>query len=149
VRDGTGSLVLRGGVSIYGGFSGAETQRDERDYVNNVTVIDGSKAAGGAPASRVVVGTSFARLDGFTITGGRGVSGCGLFNNGVSPTIANCVFADNRADEFGGAMFNLGGANPAVTNCTFTDNSAERSGGAIHNLESSAQITNCVFSRNR
>jgi hypothetical protein len=44
----TGSLVLKSGVDLYGGFiglgaEGNETAREERDWESNLTTIDGSE----------------------------------------------------------------------------------------------------------
>src|SRR5690606_22654610 len=67
----TGSLILRDGVRLYGGFSGTEQARSDRDFVNHPTIIDGSTARGGQPAWNVVVAAEGTHLDGFIIRGGR------------------------------------------------------------------------------
>lgn len=148
VRTNSGTLLLRSGIALYGGFNGTETQRTQRNITANETVIDGSKANGGSPAERVLEGASNARLDGFTVRGGRGFSGAGLLNFNASPIIANCTFTDNEATDFGGAMFNLGGAAPLITNCYFIANTAGESGGAVTSLESSPIIVDCLFRDN-
>jgi len=90
-------LTMKPGVHIYGGFSGAETSRDQRDWNANVTIIDGENTR------RCVVGAADTTLDGFTVTRGlaQGKSpanyGGGMFNDGCSPTIANCTFTSNKA----------------------------------------------------
>lgn len=38
----TGSVVMKEGVHLYGGFVGNETSLDQRDWENQVTVLDGS-----------------------------------------------------------------------------------------------------------
>ncbi len=87
-------------------------------------------------------------LDGFTITGGTGQTilgsesqGGGMYNNGSSPTVMNCVFSANMADTNGGGMFNASSA-PTVTNCTFSGNMAQRGGGVINFDEGSPTVTN-------
>jgi hypothetical protein len=147
-RPNGGSLLLRATVELYGGFRGVETDREARDPDRNVTVVDGSAADAGSPTSPVVSGANNAVLDGFTIRGGRGGSGAGLFCNQVSPIIRNCVFTDNDADEFGGAVLNNEGAAPIFSNCIFTDNSAGISGGAVANNASSPEFNGCTFSLN-
>ncbi|MCH8147514.1 MAG: right-handed parallel beta-helix repeat-containing protein, partial [Planctomycetes bacterium] len=89
-------------------------------------------------------------LDGFTITGGTGQTilgsesqGGGMYNNGSSPTVMNCVFSANMADTNGGGMFNASSA-PTVTNCTFSGNMAQRGGGMFNFFEGSPTVTNCI-----
>ena len=90
-------------VSIYGGFTGSETLRSQRNWVTNVTTVDGQNTVGCFNA------TADATIDGFTITrgykntgGGDDEKGGGIFNGDVllsSPpadapdlTVANCIF---------------------------------------------------------
>ncbi len=94
---------------------------------------------------------SSAVLDGFTITAGNadGPSdshGGGMYNFFGSPTVANCTFNQNSANNRGGGMFN-GISNPTVTNCTFSGN-AGGDGGGMHNLDSNPAVTGCTFSGN-
>lgn len=42
--DRTAKFLLKNGVSIYGGFAGGETSRDQRDAVTNVTILSGDLA---------------------------------------------------------------------------------------------------------
>jgi parallel beta-helix repeat protein/predicted outer membrane repeat protein len=91
-------------------------------------------------------------LDGFTITGGymygsswSDQSGGGIFCNGSSPTITNCIITHNSANT-GGGMLNLY-SNPTLTNCTFSSNTADL-GGGIYCISSSPAITNCTISGN-
>ncbi len=92
-------------------------------------------------------------LDGFTITGGTGttfsmfeINGGGMFNDGSSPTVTNCIFSGNKTGN-GSGMYNGNTSNPTVINCTFNDNIASF-GGGIYNSFSSPTITDCSFSRN-
>jgi hypothetical protein len=67
-----------------------------------------------------------------------------------SPTINNCVFINNHASGYGGAIV-LGDLSPLsnsiISNCTFLDNSAH-TGGGIHNGKGNQVITNCIFKGN-
>jgi len=144
---------MTAGIHLYGGFSGTETDRNQRDWATNVTAMDGSTARGGLPAYHVVVGAENATLDGFTITGGNAngdgenEGGGGMYNNGCSPTVTNCTFSGNLGWNAGGMLNN--GCSPTVTNCTFSDNSAGNAGGGMSNWqESSPTVTNCTFSGN-
>lgn len=150
-----GSVILKTGVRLYGGFDGTETvtQFSRRAVRQNVTIIDGTNARttqGGGDAFHVVVvgdqGSAVANvtLDGFTITGGNAAGyntgnpttayhtyrGGGLFNWRSAPTIANCTFVDNEAAVSGGAMANetygADSANAIIQCCAFYDNYANR-----------------------
>lgn len=153
-RENGGALLLRPGVSVYGGFRGNEASRNRRDPDGLPTIIDGSAANGGAPAAVVVFGANNALLDGVTIQGGRafaggvGTSGAGLVNVGVSPTLRNCIFIDNSAERFGGAVLNVGVGVPRFEGCVFLGNRAGESGGAVANTEASPEFIDCRFEDN-
>ncbi|MBI4558846.1 MAG: hypothetical protein HY706_14785 [Candidatus Hydrogenedentes bacterium] len=78
----TGSLVMKQGVDLYGGFAGTETQRDERDWDTHPTIISGATSRGGLPAYHVIVGADNPKLDGLAVIGGRAVSGALLLAGG-------------------------------------------------------------------
>jgi hypothetical protein len=137
-------------IAIYGGFSGSETQQNQRNWKTNVTVVDGQNLVDNC--FRIL--TAAATIDGFTITrGGRGAltsEGGGIFIFGCwseFPVISNCTFLNNSVNYGGGAIANEY-SSPRITNCTFWGNSASF-GGAIFNVAvSSPFITNCTFSGN-
>ncbi|MCK5612961.1 right-handed parallel beta-helix repeat-containing protein [Candidatus Pacearchaeota archaeon] len=99
------------------------------DDVNSVVTFDQSE--------------DYAVLKGFTITGGE--KG-GMYCDGASPTINNCVIIDNNTIDYGGGMY-IKESSPIVTNCFFVRNDANY-GGGIYAFNSSPTITNCVFSDN-
>jgi len=84
-------------------------------------------------------------LSGFVITGGNNILGGGMYNDGSSPTVANCTFSGNTA-TVGGGMLNQSN-NPTITNCTFSGNTAV-DGGGMYNILSSPTVSNCTFSGN-
>jgi hypothetical protein len=122
---------------------------------------------------------STAAVVGFTMTGGRsgfagrvasptirhcrivangeatdGISGGGMWGDFFSPTIADCVFADNLATHGGGASF-ANESFPRLERCTFSGNRARSSpssigsGGAlVVTQDSYARLTDCTFSEN-
>lgn len=169
------SYVLADGVSIYGGFAGTETALEQRDPVNNKTVLSGdidrndTTDADGVTltingdnsyhvlrASVTVSGTvaSGYVIDGVVITGGDadGLTphdqGGGMLNANGSPVLNNVTFVGNRAGA-GGGMFNENGQ-PLLNNVTFKDNSAELGGGGMFNYNGGdAQMTNVTFINNR
>ena len=69
-----------------------------------------------------------------------------MYNLYSSPTITNCSFSGNSAQE-GGGMYN-NRSSPTLTNCSFLGNSASSIGGGMYNEASSSVVTNCSFSGN-
>lgn len=118
-------------------------------------------------------------IEGFTINGGAGTPmgpdsetrGGGMYVEGSSPTVSNCIFAGNAAAG-GGGMYNeastpvladcvfrrnhavSGGgvsnsnSNPTLLNCTFVSNFADFAGAGMNNENSSPAVMNCTFIRN-
>ena len=115
-------------------------------------------------------------IDNFAIQNGKAKDGGAIYCGSGSPTIINCTFSDNSAENYGGAiccwnssnasivncvfsgnrtMVYHGGAiacyksSPSISECTFTGNESTYSGGAILCLlKSSPTVTNCIFSGN-
>ncbi|MCP3902475.1 MAG: hypothetical protein GY715_02470 [Planctomycetes bacterium] len=94
-------------------------------------------------------------LDGFTVTGGTGTTfgvrtgGGGFVAYTSDPTVRNCIFLGNTADDGGGAFCFVG--NPKFGNCTFILNSAtgfQGKGGAIYCDFGSPLLTNCTITDN-
>ncbi len=63
------TFLMKSGVAVYGGFAGNESNRSQRDWRKNKTILDGNGAY------HVVTGADQAILDGFTVTGGNGLGG--------------------------------------------------------------------------
>jgi len=91
-------------------------------------------------------------LDGFTIRNGQEEYGGGIYCDGSSPLIQNCIFYNNLAykmDEFvtlgdGGAVSFNSGSTAKIKNCTFYSNSAYFGGNAIGVRESVPIIESCT-----
>jgi hypothetical protein len=152
--DRNATFTLRNGVALYGGFAGTETQRAQRNWQTNVTVLSGdidnnditdpngvvtnTDNIRGANSNHVVTGSgtnSTAVLDGFVITAGQAdYSGGGMYNYDGSPMLSNLTFIGNIAGissaygGSGGGMYNSQG-NPTLIGVTFTRNVA-RGGSA-------------------
>jgi predicted outer membrane repeat protein len=85
-------------------------------------------------------------LDGFTITGGNGEKGGGIYiHGGRGPAILNCIIADNQASESGGGIYNW--ASPQIANCVFCGNSSGK-GGGLYTHAGSPKLTNCTLGNN-
>ena len=157
------SFRMKEGVKIYGSFAGVETSLSQRTpsvIADNPSILSGDIDKNGSSANNsyhVILNnqnglTAAAVLDGFTIKGGNADAffsavdfcGGGIFNSGVSPTIRNCIFTDNRA-SVGGAMYNFN-ASPKVINSYFSGNwSTNNDGAGMHNLNGNPSVINCVF----
>ncbi len=166
-NDRNAAFVMKNDLSIYGGFAGEEAQLSARNWTANPTILSGdidqndgaNFANNGGNSLRVVSNNRnglnrSAVLDGFTVSGGNAntsqpfiLSGGGMYNDGSSPTVANCTFSGNTCEIFGGGMYNTNSSNPGLTNCTFANNQATY-GGGIYNDQSSPTFTNCGFSGN-
>ncbi len=65
-------------------------------------------------------GTEFENL---LITGGYATGdGGGMYCSSSSPTLENCTFAGNSAENYGGGMSNRFSSSPTLIDCTFTGN---------------------------
>jgi hypothetical protein len=168
---------LKNGVALYGGFTGTETSRDERDWVSHVTVLSGDLWADditddhgvitdtahilGDNSYHVVTGSGVdatALLDGFTITGGKADGmlgsnddrGGGMYNQAGSPTLRHLVFSGNYGGDYGGGgMENINASHPTLINVVFRANSVSGAGGGLDNSrDSHPTLVNVIFSGN-
>jgi Chlamydia polymorphic membrane protein (Chlamydia_PMP) repeat len=93
--------------------------------------------------------TSSAELIGFTIKNGYGTfshdhnEGGAMLIENSSPTIKNCVFANNGAGNQGGAV-SCFTSEPTFINCTFAGNAADYGGGVYLN-GSIVIMENCII----
>jgi len=91
-------------------------------------------------------------IEGVTFKNGYNYFGSGIFCHYSSPTIRNCKFVENLADntygEGYGAGVSLRYSQSRVESCYFADNTAQSSGGGICCYKSEAIIDGCVFVRN-
>jgi len=165
-RDGDaespGSLMMRSGVYICGGFAGDETEKSQRDPQAHPVIIDGSKSNAGAAAYHTIVGTDGSGLDGVTVKGGVGkefgsdasMRGGGLYLDGGGMICGNCIFEENTA-RFGGGVFVKDGS-PWFSSCTFRNNSVlydalltvYNNGGGVSIYNASPTFSECVFEGN-
>lgn len=173
------TFTLKTGVAIYGGFDGTETERTERNWLTNLTILSGDltqndpdinsngvitdPATIAAPNAYHVVSADSADgstiLDGFTITGGHAD---GDFTNGCGDACGGGLLLDNNSAvqlnnlaiqgnfaDFYGAGITAIDSTPSLQNVTIQGNRANNSGGGMYNLRSNSILTNVAFSGNR
>ncbi|HZL42906.1 MAG TPA: choice-of-anchor Q domain-containing protein, partial [Verrucomicrobiae bacterium] len=123
------NLTLQTGVHLYGGFSGNETARDQRNAKANLTVLDGNRIA---PVISLQYLFGWNTIDGFTIQNGfRG----GIYAIGSAPIIANNTITKNSS-SYGGIYATwsaggdaLGGRGWILTNNVISSNQATLGAG--------------------
>lgn len=80
-------ITMKAGVGLYGGFSGSETGRDQRNWKTNNTVID---CHGNNSLIGISAGSRDTIVDGFTLNGRiSNFSGGTIYCSDCSPTIRN------------------------------------------------------------
>lgn len=89
-------------------------------------------------------------LSGFTVRNGYADTGGAILITNASAEISNCVFQDNSAVQYGGAVYIYfcSGRDIRILNCEFDGNHASASGGGISVFRGSGFVRNSVFSDN-
>jgi len=135
------TINMPGGVALYGGFDGTETEREQRDWRVNVAVLDADYTG---PVVVVETGAPVStRIDGFTIRRGvaDGAVGGGINCWAASATIVNNVITENTAPNGGGLSF--AGYAPVVANNVIAGNEAVDAGGGVY-----CNLTSAIISSN-
>lgn|GEM_PF-2012928 len=152
------SFVLRRGIALYGGFEGKEDEPEQRNPAAHETILSGKMSVGycyhvvrfAGDADETTV------LDGFIITNGRAEHasdlekrrGGGIYNDGGSPLILNCIVIGNRATSSGGGMYSKNGK-PVIRYCVFQSNTVTNgSGGALYSQGDVLALRECAFRGN-
>lgn len=139
LNDRSASFELVDGVSVWGGFSGWENSLGQRDLQTNKTILSGDIGAANLKSDNsyhVVTAGSISNdtiLDGFIITAGNADGpypddcGGGMYSNSGAPTLGNCIFIGNSAENGAGLLLSEG----TITDCTIVENTAGSYGGGI------------------
>lgn len=137
-------ITLKMWTHVYGGFTGAEVRRDQRNWHANVTVLDGG--GGGSVVTATVPGTGSSTIDGFTIRNGNGTPdnygtqyGGGIYCSGSSPTISNNTITGNAPNAAGGGIYCVY-SSPTIVNNTISGNTVNSYGGGIFCDSNSAPL---------
>lgn len=79
----------------------------------------------------------------------NGASGGGIYCNGSSPSIINCIIVSCESDGSGAGIYCTSAASPTITGCTLSNNVTSWYGGGIYcGSGSSPEITDCTFNDN-
>ncbi len=168
-------FIMPDSVQIFGGFSGVETARAQRNWRANTTVLSGDLNGDDGPnftnrtdnSWHIVLSknnSKYTTLDGLTISGGNADSnsdgilffdigycwsndGAGIYGGYSRMTIKNCVIKENAALSSGGGIC-LRQSNLNISNTEFRDNEAAYGGAISSNSASNSTITNCIFKDN-
>ncbi|MCE5323012.1 chitobiase/beta-hexosaminidase C-terminal domain-containing protein [bacterium] len=144
-------LALKQEVALYGGFCGNETSRDQRDYNQYFSILDGNMQRETVLATYGL--TESAVLDGFVVTNGIGeydvygnYHGAGILCWG-SPTITHNYIAGNNG-EWGGGIYIGPNAAPLIAYNSIVGNSAYVGGGICSASGGAATVTNNYIAYN-
>ncbi len=145
--EGYGALILRGGVTLYGGFDGTELSREDRNWSQHPAVVDGSTSLSGGPGIAVVSAGYEAlavTMDGFMIRGGGFDSYAAVtLYDLITVTLENCVL---EANDGARALSCQACTNLDIRACTFRQNTAQ--GIDIQDVDNVA-ITDTIISGNQ
>lgn len=160
VSDRNASFIVRGALTVLGGYPAGGSIDAERDARANRVVLSGDLLGDDAEvfanrsdnSYRVVrVNSGAALLDGVTIRGGNADSvGVGESGGGVHVdasgdlSLVDCTIADNQAMKLGGGVHALGTI--SLSRCAVHGNAAVLGGGLA--LEGNATLENCTVSAN-
>jgi len=152
--DPTISYMIKSGITLYGGFDGAEATVEERNWRNNPTILSGNigdeleeldntyqifKCAIDATVPFV--------LDGFIVSGAYSYnSGGGISLTKGEVQVLNCIFENNRANE--GAAIDNSESVLKCYNTIFRGNTTNRD-YVINGYDGDNTITNCLFVNNQ
>ena len=150
------TIAIDKSLAIYGGFDGAESAREERDWAGQPTLVDGNDVLQPLGGCFHVAGASNATvtIDGLIITRGYADRGGGIRNGYAASntfgdlTVANCILTNNHGATHAGGIFNDWG-DLTVTDSTFTGNYAGNKGGAILNYGHDMTLSGCTIASNR
>jgi hypothetical protein len=114
-----GSISVPDYVALYGGFAGAETSRDERDWTAHPTILADHQHSDGVIVSSA--GRWNSRVDGFVIKADRQpgqAGGTGIRLKYGSPIIGNCTVTGEGQDV---TLIAGQSSSPLITHATLMD----------------------------
>ncbi|MCB0108416.1 MAG: DUF11 domain-containing protein, partial [Caldilineaceae bacterium] len=178
-NDINASFALKNNVALYGGFAAFESVREDRDWLQNLTVLSGdleqndnpdTGAIKSSPSATALVGSNAyqvvtalnvddtAILDGFVVTGGKSngtyvlpcSTACGAgINLNTSSPTLRNLTIAGNFAKYHGAAIAAIDATINLEDSVIRANYAENSGGAVYLRKSGGTIQDVVFSGNR
>lgn len=149
--DPDNAFIISAANKVYGGFNGDEGpdfNLDNRDLVNNATILDGQNSKRVLHQSNMFNAGSRAVWDGFIIQNGNSGSGAGVYLNDYT-TLSNCIIRNNVSNGIGGGVYinsATGTSQTFLDKCVITGNTASLGGGLCD--RNSSFITNCKICNN-
>jgi hypothetical protein len=144
------SFRMKEGVKIFGGFVNTNVLFHQRNWQNNITILEGNDSHVIDNSTNNL--TTASVIDGFIIKGGKAEYGGGICNINASPTIKNVIITSNSG-SWGGGMYNKDAA-PVLANVIIKNNivgdtiNGYAFGGGICNDNASPVITNAEITGN-
>jgi len=138
------NILITKGLSLTGGFAGTETDKGQRNWKVNVTILDGNKA--GRVINLNLSADMIVMIDGFTIQNGKDGEGGAVRVSSGQVTFSNDIITKNTVDGRGGGICVWSG-NLAVTDCIISDNTAGW-GGGFFGSDGHVSLTDNVISHN-
>jgi len=169
------SFTMIDGVDVYGGFSGTETNRDQRSWGEHETILSGEIGDSSSKEDNIknIVIAANSVIDGFTITGGYSVmqgppngeqppsgeqppgempSGDSAGGSSVGHMSPESILSGDATTTDNGAAIVIWETSPTIQNCRILDNSASK-GGAVYivnteELDEQPKFINCYIANN-
>lgn len=145
--DRSASFIISSGISLYGGFQGRETERDNRDWLLNRTILSGdlmmndtdsvqvnvpSRAENSYQIVSIIMQSEEITIDGFEISSGN------AYGPIEAPDIANAYAGGLYVDQ----------AHITLRNLSIERNAAYAGGGGAIIEHSEVLIEDVIFKRN-
>lgn len=136
ITGSSGEIGRGGGIHCFQGSDATITNCTIR---NNHTRQDG----GGIFASDF----SHPTITGCLVTDNSSDYGGGIYCNGGTAVISDCIVTGNHANRWGGGLY-IFATQVNIDHCLFYDNSSDMTGGGVHFNNAFPQMTNCTVTLN-
>ena len=129
------TVIINKDVSLYGGFTGRESRRDQRD-VDSRTVVSYTESG-----EAIRITSKNVVFDTFRIENVISESGAITIGSGSSAVFENCIFSGNTNNNEPGGAISISNAVVKISNSQFYANSSSFGGGAISATGTGAYLT--------
>ena len=151
IKNATGTVIEGGTVKIVNGIYKGENNTNIT-INKNMTITGQNKdktIINGTDTNWIfkIVGGVNVTIQNLTLTNGNASFGGAIYNNGTL-TVSDCIFTNNKATAFGGAISNYNGTINSLNGCIFTNNSAGFGGAIDNNYRTIGTVIDCNFTGN-